>query len=77
MRGYKINVAMAEKSAPKAAPTYGHGYLLSPCSFCDLMPCVVHQWCFICTHHSSHLSVFMYAYASIPMCVHHVFITIT
>ncbi|KAG1371526.1 putative transcription initiation factor TFIID subunit 15b [Cocos nucifera] len=25
MRGYKINVAMAEKSAPRAAPTYGHG----------------------------------------------------
>lgn len=26
MRGYKINVAMAEKTAPKAPPAYGHGY---------------------------------------------------
>ncbi|CAL9091103.1 transcription initiation factor TFIID subunit 15b [Musa acuminata AAA Group] len=25
MRGYKINVAMAEKTAPKAPPAYGHG----------------------------------------------------
>lgn len=25
MRGYKINVAMAEKSAPRAPPAFGHG----------------------------------------------------
>lgn len=25
MRGYKISVAMAEKTAPKAPPAYGHG----------------------------------------------------
>lgn len=25
IRGYKINVAMAEKSAPRAPPSYGHG----------------------------------------------------
>lgn len=26
LRGYKISVAMAEKSAPKAPPAYDHGY---------------------------------------------------
>lgn len=26
IRGYKINVAMAEKSAPRAPQSYGHGY---------------------------------------------------
>lgn len=32
MRGYKINVAMAEKSAPRAPPAFGHGYLPHPCA---------------------------------------------
>lgn len=26
LRGYKIGVAMAEKSAPRAPAAYGHGY---------------------------------------------------
>lgn len=26
MRGFKINVAMAEKTALKAPPAHGHGY---------------------------------------------------
>lgn len=26
MRGYQISVTMAEKSAPRAPPAYGHGY---------------------------------------------------
>lgn len=33
LRGYKISVAMAEKSAPRQPPTYGHGYLPYPYSF--------------------------------------------
>ena len=28
MRGYKISVAMAEKSAPRAPPAYNQGYAL-------------------------------------------------
>lgn len=28
MRGYKISVAMAEKSAPRAPPAYNQGYVL-------------------------------------------------
>lgn len=30
MRGYKINVTMAEKSAPRAPPAYDHRLLLYP-----------------------------------------------
>lgn len=39
MRGYTINVAMAEKSAPRAPPAYGHGYALLwlICAFMDFM----------------------------------------
>ena len=32
MRGYKINVAMVEKSAPRPAPAFGHGYVTYPCA---------------------------------------------
>ena len=31
MRGFKINVAMAEMSTPKAPPTYDQGYLPDQC----------------------------------------------
>lgn len=42
IRGYKISVAMAEKSAPKAASQYGYGYIiLHNSKFCDCVSCLI------------------------------------
>lgn len=34
LRGFKINVTMAEKSAPKPQSSYSHGYNSWSCTYC-------------------------------------------